>query len=91
MEKISEYFNYDHMNNPDPKRLHRHMLFYIVYFFCRRGRENLYTMTQDTFKMITEPDGTQYIIQNIDEADKNHGPDDTTATNEGRMYGNEGN
>ena len=90
MERISEYFNYDHMNHPDPKRLQRHMLFYIVYFFCHRGRENLYPMTQDTFTMMTEPDGTQYVIQTIDEADKNHGPDDYTPTNEGRMYGNEG-
>ena len=43
-------------------------------------------MTQDTFKLITDPDGTQYVVQNIDEIDKNHGPDDTSATNQGHMY-----
>ena len=90
MEKISEYFNYDHMNKPDPKRLQRHMLFYIIYFFCHRGRENLYPMTQSTFRLVTEFDGTQYVMQDIDKADKNHGPDDTEETNQGRMYGNEG-
>ena len=47
-------------------------------------------MKQDTFKLVTEYDGTQYLIQNIDEVDKNHSPDDTTPTNEGRMYGNNG-
>ena len=90
MEQISEYFNHDHVSLPDPRKLQRHLLFYIVYFFCHRGRENLYEMTQDTFHLITEPNGTQYVMQCIDEIDKNHGPDDTDPTNEGRMYSNEG-
>ena len=91
MERIAEYFNHDYLNLPDPKKLQRNMIFFVIYYFCRRGRENLYGMTQDTFKLITEMDGTQYLVQNIDEADKNHGPDDTEQTNEGRMYGNPGN
>ena len=90
MECISEYFNYDHMHSPDPKCLQRHLLFYIVYFFCRRGRENLYAMRQDTFALKTKPTGIQYVIQQIDEIDKNHNYEDTNNTNEGRMYGNEG-
>ena len=91
MERIVEYFNYDHVTKPDPKRLQKHLLFYIVYYFCRRGRENLYTMTKETFKKIVEEDRTEYLIQAIDELDKNHGPDDPSATNQGRMYGNDGN
>ena len=47
-------------------------------------------MTKETFKKIVKPDGTEYIIQHQDEIDKNHGPDDTDITNQGRMYGNEG-
>ena len=90
MERIAEYFNHDHVTVPDPRRLQKHMLFYIIYYFCRRGRENLYEMTQSTFKLIVENDGTEYVIQDVDEADKNHGPQDSTATNQGRMYGNEG-
>ena len=91
MEMITEYFNHDHVTVPDPKRLQRHMLFYIIYYFCRRGRENLYEMKQDTFQLITENDGTQYIVQSIDEVDKNHGQQDSNPTNQGRMYGNSGN
>ena len=90
MEQISEYFNYDHMHQPDPQRLQKHLLFYIIYFFCCRGKENLYAMTQDTFALITEPTGVQYVIQKIDEIDKNHSYEDTNQTNEGRMYGNKG-
>ena len=68
----------------------RDMLFYIVYYFCQRGHENLYEMTKDTFQLIVENGGTEYLIQAIDKADKNHRPQDTSATNQGRMYGNSG-
>ena len=44
-------------------------------------------MKNNTFKLVVEPDGTEYVVQNIDEADKNHGPDDSNPTNDGRMYG----
>ena len=90
MERITEYFNHDHLNKPDPKRLQKHLVFYIIYYFCCRGRENLYEMTKDMFELVTEHDGTQYLKQAIDEADKNHGPQDSEMTNKGRMYGNEG-
>ena len=58
------------MNAPEPKRLQQQVIFYIIYFFCRRGRENLYDMQQDTFTVITNPDGNQMVIQNIDEVEK---------------------
>ena len=50
MERIIEFFNYDHVTRPDPKCLQKHLLFYIIYYFCRRGRENLYTMTKETIQ-----------------------------------------
>ena len=90
MERISEYFNHDHIADPSPKKLQRHLLFYVIYYFCHRGRENLYEMTKETFKLFVEYDSTEYVYQDQDETDKNHGPDDTNATNEGRMYGNTG-
>ena len=39
LKRISEYFIHDHVNNPNPKKLQQQMIFYIIYFFCRRGRE----------------------------------------------------
>ena len=91
LERIQEYFSYDHMNLPDPRRLQQAVIFYIIYYFCRRGRENLYCMTQDTFKVHVNPDGSEYIIQNLDEMDKNHGPEDTEKNNDGRIYPTNGN
>ena len=44
-------------------------------------------MRKDTFTVVIDPsDGSEYVKQNIDEVDKNHGPDDTSPTYEGRMY-----
>ena len=43
-------------------------------------------MTRNTFKVFTQPDGSEYIFQAIDEADKNHGPDDNCPSNDERMY-----
>ena len=90
LERISNYFLHDIMNKPDPRRVQRCVLFYIIYFFCRRGRENLYEMQQGTFEIGTDPDGRQYIYQNIDELDKNHRYNDTDIANQGRMYEQQG-
>ena len=90
LECIAEYFCHDHVREPDPRRLQQNLVFYIIYFFCQRGHENLYTMKKSTFKIVTEPDGTEYVMQEMDEIDKNHGYDDDTRTNEGRMYATNG-
>ena len=90
LERIAEYFNYDHMNSPDPWCLQQNMMFYIIYYFCRRGRENLYSMTKKTFRVVCKPDGRECVIQNTDKLDKNHSPDDDSMSNEGRMYATNG-
>ena len=69
LERIAEYFNYNHLNCPDPRRLQQNM---------------------KTFEVVCEPDGTEYVIQSIDEMDKNHGIDDNSMSNEGRMYATNG-
>ena len=90
LECIAEYFCHDHVSVPDPRRLQQNIIFYIIYFFCRRGGENLYTMTKSTYKYVVDPDGTEYFIQDIDEMDKNHGIEDFTKANEGKMYATNG-
>ena len=90
LERIAEYFCHDHISLPDPRRLQQNIIFYIIYFFCRRGRENLYTMTTSTYKYQVHPDGTEYFIQDKDEMDKNHGIDDDIPANQGKMYGTNG-
>ena len=39
-----------------------------------------------TFRLVTEPNGNQYLEQFIDEMHKNHTADDNTKTNEDKMY-----
>ena len=47
-------------------------------------------MEVDWFDIVTQHDGSQYVIQIHDEQDKNHSPNDTTPTNEAKMYGIQG-
>ena len=34
LERLANYFLHDIMNAPDPRRVQRYVLFYIIYFFC---------------------------------------------------------
>ena len=85
MKKIANYFAVDHVMSPEPQILQHCMMFYIMYFFCRQGQENIYKMT-DHFKIQVQHDGTRYVYQNIDEKDKNHGINDTDLTNQAKIY-----
>jgi hypothetical protein len=44
-------------------------------YFCRRANENMYSMTKDTFKIKTYPNGKKYICKELDELTKNHRDD----------------
>ena len=44
LQIISTYFKHPHVTRPDPKILCRSVLFFVIYYFCRRGQENLYIM-----------------------------------------------
>ena len=86
LQIITEYFRQNYMQKPEPKILQITVLFYIIYYFCRRGHENLYTMETDTFKVAEDSNGNEYIYQFKDEKDKNHHPNDTKPTNEAKIY-----
>lgn len=86
MSLLAQFFDHDYMNNPDPRRIQKCLIFYIIYFFCRRGRENIYDFTVDTFQVETEYDGLQFVYQAIDKQDKNHGIETNDPAKQGRMY-----
>ena len=44
----------------------------------------------DWFETHVDPDGTKYVVQVKDEMDKNHRSDNTTETDQARMYKNPG-
>ena len=84
--KIGAYFHVDHVTTPNPRILRHTVQFFIMYFFCRRGQENLYEMTKDHFELCVDPSGEEYVIQKLDEKDKNHGINDTEFANQAKMY-----
>ncbi len=87
MQKLAEYFQNDYEENPDPKLLQENVIFNILYFFVCCGHENLPNMKQYWFAIKTDPQSRmRYVEQVQDELDKNHSPQDTKMTNEGRMY-----
>ena len=43
-------------------------------------------MKKNHFKLCVDNDGTEFVIQNLDEKDKNHGIKDTEIANQGKMY-----
>ena len=86
LEKLADYFKKIMAGPPNPRGLLQICVFYIVYYLCRRGRENLRGMTIDTFAIAKDNQGKEYIYQQKDEADKNHGVDDTYIANQGRIY-----
>ncbi len=87
MEVISEYFSYSHHLKPDPKRLQEFAIFNTIYYFCCRGRENLHSMQKTHFRIDWDyQKDCKFVVQNVDELDKNHRENYPDATNKGRMY-----
>lgn len=55
-----------------PTGLQMKVWFDLMFFLCRRGRENLRNMTKSTYKVDEDSSGREFVYQAIDEADKNH-------------------
>ena len=85
-EKLTEYFLNKMRGPPDAKNLQEFVLFNIIYYCGRRGRENLRSMTKSTFAIQKDHDGREFIVQIIKECDKNHREDDMNESNEARIY-----
>lgn len=86
MKKISAYFADNLSGPPNPGKLLEMAVFSIIYYMCRRGRQNLRPMTKDTFKIDVDAAGKKFIYQAVKEADKNHRTDDVSPNTQGRIY-----
>ena len=86
LSKLSEYFMTNMPGPPNAKYLQELVLFNIIYFMGRRGRENLRQMQKNTFQIQRDTDGRHFIKQVIDEHDKNHTENNTKPANEARIY-----
>uniref|UniRef100_A0A8W8P5J4 EGF-like domain-containing protein n=1 Tax=Magallana gigas TaxID=29159 RepID=A0A8W8P5J4_MAGGI len=74
-EDLNKLFNSETIvfNVNTPCGLQSKVWFDLMFYLCRRGRENLRKMTKETFGIETDAIGREYVFQAIDEADKNHG------------------
>ena len=86
MNTLSNYFIKNMQGPPNAKLLQEIVLFNIIYYGGRRGRENLRFMTKNTFQICTDNDGRRYLHQIIKECDKNHKEDDMSESDEARIY-----
>lgn len=86
---------YDHprvFNIDTPTGLLQKVIFELMLYTCRRGRENLHDMTKSTYGVFKDDAGREYIQQVQSEADKNHDENMSSdgTTGEGRMYDHPG-
>ena len=58
-----------------PATLLNKVFFEIMYYLCRRGRENLRKLTKESFKVNVGDDGKKFVTLEKDELTKNHGVD----------------
>lgn len=86
LQQLSTYFANNIAGPPNADKLQEVMLFNIIYYMGRRGRQNLRKMTKDTFAVSTDASGKQYIYQAIKEQDKNHSAEDMSPNNQARIY-----
>ena len=90
LNKLKNYFENNMAGPPSALCLQEIVLFNIIFYMGRRGRENLQAMTKDTFNITTDTNGTRYIYQQKDETDKNHNENDTEMSNQARIYETKG-
>ena len=55
-----------------PSSLQKRVFFEVLFYLCRRGRENLRLLTKDSFKINDGEDGMRYVTLEKDELTKNH-------------------
>jgi hypothetical protein len=55
-----------------PMGIQKKVLFEVIMYFCRRGRENIAEMKKSTFVVRLDDEGREFVEQAISERDKNH-------------------
>ena len=89
-EDLAKLFNMFDINNPTG--LQEIVWFNTMFYFIRRGRENMRAMTKHSFAIGIDATGRDFIYQVQGELDKNHSVNDHSfdTIGEGRIYENGG-
>ena len=87
MEKLQHHFvSKTQVNPPCPRSLQQIIVFNVIYSLGRHGHENLREMKKNTFAIKKDGQGKKYIIQEVDEEDKNHKDTDLCVADTARIY-----
>ncbi|XP_028415787.1 uncharacterized protein LOC114539361 [Dendronephthya gigantea] len=87
-EDIKKLYESGVFNTDSPATLQNKVFFEIMFFFCRRGRQNLRDLKKDDFVIITNPQGQRCVVKKTDELTKNHRVNDAQAEEGGMMVAN---
>ena len=88
-EDIKRLYESGVFNTDSPTTLQNKVFFEIMFFFCRRGRQNLRELKRDDFAIKTNPQGLQCVVKKTDELTKNHRVNDAQAEEGGMMVAND--
>ncbi|XP_072044159.1 uncharacterized protein KIAA1958 homolog [Amphiura filiformis] len=79
------------LNDDTPEGLQNKVWFELMYYICRRGRENLRKLSKDHFAIAVDSNGRRYVYQSKDEMTKKiRGECMKSRVDGGRMYGTGG-
>ncbi len=89
-EDMEKLFNDEVVFNIDtPTGLRNKVWFSIVFNFARRGQQNLTMMKRNHYDVKNDAQGIEFVMQAVDELDKNHRADDNEPSS-GKMYSIQG-
>lgn len=89
-EDLQKLYGSVAMDTKTPCGLQNKVWFDIMFFLCRRGRENLRAMNKTTFEIGKDSKGREYVYQRTDELDKNHREVTDSSVTEAHMYAVQG-
>ena len=75
-EDLQTLYNCGVFSLGEPKSLQRKVFFDIMFYFCRRGRENLRHLTKYDFEIKINANNVEYAVKVNDELSKNHREND---------------
>jgi site-specific recombinase XerD len=88
-EDIKKLYESGVFNTDSPATLQNKVFFEILFFFCRRGRQNLRQLKKDDFAIKINALGQRCVVKKSDELTKNHRVNDAQAEEGGMMVAND--
>jgi hypothetical protein len=70
-EDITNLYESGVFNTETPATLQNKVFFEIMFYFCRRGRQNLRELKKDDFDLKVNAQGQRYVVKIKDELTKN--------------------